>query len=64
MRTFIIIWSGQLVSTVGSSMTGFALTLWAWEVTGSATALALVEFFAQMPSDHPGCRSNCRSPQS
>jgi MFS transporter, DHA3 family, macrolide efflux protein len=50
MRTFIIIWVGQLVSTIGSKMTGFALILWAWELTGSATALALVEFFSQLPS--------------
>lgn len=49
MRTFIIIWLGQLVSTVGSYMTSFALTLWAWEITGSATALALVGFFSQLP---------------
>lgn len=49
MRTFIIIWLGQLVSTVGSYMTSFALTLWVWEVTGSATALALVGFFSQLP---------------
>lgn len=49
MRTFIIIWAGQLASTIGSYMTEFALTLWAWEVTGSATALALVGFFSQLP---------------
>lgn len=49
MRTFITIWLGQLASTIGSYMTGFALTLWAWEVTGSATALALVSFFSQLP---------------
>ncbi|MBE9077517.1 MFS transporter [Romeria aff. gracilis LEGE 07310] len=49
MRTFIIIWAGQLASTIGSKMTGFALTLWAWDVTGSATALALVGFFYQLP---------------
>jgi MFS family permease len=48
MRTFTIIWFGQLVSTIGSYMTEFALTLWAWEVTGSATALALVGFFSQL----------------
>ncbi|NCJ08623.1 MFS transporter [Synechococcales cyanobacterium C] len=49
MRTFIIIWFGQLVSTIGSYMTEFALILWAWEITGSATALALVGFFSQLP---------------
>lgn len=49
MRTFTLIWLGQLVSTIGSYMTGFALTLWAWNLTGSATALALVGFFSQLP---------------
>ena len=49
MRTFSIIWFGQLVSTIGSHMTEFALVLWAWNLTGSATALALVGFFSQLP---------------
>lgn len=49
MRTFAIIWFGQLVSTIGSYMTEFALTIWAWDATGSATALALVGFFSQLP---------------
>lgn len=31
-------------------MSEFALTLWAWELTGSATALALVGFFSLLPS--------------
>ncbi len=50
MTTFIIIWFGQMVSTIGSRMTVFALTVWAWQVTGSATALALVSFFFFAPS--------------
>lgn len=49
MRTFIVIWLGQLVSTLGNHMSGFALVVWAWEVTGSATALALVGFFYELP---------------
>ena len=49
MRIFTLIWLGQFVSTIGSYMTYFALTLWAWDITGSATALALVSFFAQLP---------------
>lgn len=49
MRTFTIIWIGQLVSTIGSYMTEFALSIWAWQLTGSATALALVGFFSQLP---------------
>ncbi|MBF2048473.1 MAG: MFS transporter [Leptolyngbya sp. IPPAS B-1204] len=49
MRIFTVIWFGQLVSTIGSYMTEFALVLWVWEVTGSATALTLVGFFSQLP---------------
>jgi DHA3 family macrolide efflux protein-like MFS transporter len=49
LRTFLLIWSGQTVSLIGSSMTGFAFTIWVWELTGQATALALFGFFAQMP---------------
>jgi MFS transporter, DHA3 family, macrolide efflux protein len=50
MRNFITIWLGQLVSTFGSRMTSFATTIWAWEITGQATALALVNFFTLLPS--------------
>ncbi|MEM8639252.1 MAG: MFS transporter [Cyanobacteria bacterium P01_G01_bin.54] len=46
MQTFLILWFGQLVSAIGSQMTLFALTVWAWEQTGSATTLALIGFFA------------------
>ncbi|MGL5795860.1 MAG: MFS transporter [Waterburya sp.] len=49
MRKFTLIWFGQLISTIGSYMSEFALTLWAWEATGSATALALVGFSSQLP---------------
>ncbi|MEO0409734.1 MAG: MFS transporter, partial [Cyanobacteria bacterium P01_A01_bin.135] len=49
MQRFIRIWAGQLVSTIGSYMTVFALMIWAWGETGSATSLALVTFFSQLP---------------
>jgi DHA3 family macrolide efflux protein-like MFS transporter len=45
MRGFTMVWIGQVVSLLGSGMTWFALTIWAWELTGQATALALVAFF-------------------
>ena len=28
MRKFVIIWIGQLISTIGSGLTGFALSIW------------------------------------
>ncbi|MEM1291581.1 MAG: MFS transporter [Cyanobacteria bacterium P01_H01_bin.162] len=49
LRTFLTIWLGQLGSNVGGRMTHFAMTLWIWDLTHQATALALVGFFTQLP---------------
>lgn len=49
MFAFTVVWIGQIISLLGTSMTGFALTIWAYEKTGSATALALVGFFFVTP---------------
>lgn len=50
MRAFIFIWIGQFVSLLGTGMSRFALTIWAFQITGEATALALVGFFSFAPS--------------
>ena len=50
MGTFTVIWLGQVLSLMGTAMTAFALTIWAWQVTGEATALALVGFFSFAPT--------------
>lgn len=49
MQTFSIMWFGQLVSQLGTGMTRFALLIWAYEQTGSATTLALLGFFSWVP---------------
>lgn len=49
MRIFLILWIGQLASILGSEMTNFAVTIWAWEVTGQATPLSFILFFTQTP---------------
>lgn len=49
MTAFTIVWFGQVVSLVGTAMTGFALTLWAYRTTGLATALSMVAFFGFAP---------------
>jgi MFS transporter, DHA3 family, macrolide efflux protein len=49
MTAFSIVWFGQFVSLLGTGMTRFAITLWAWDQTGQATTLALVGFFAFAP---------------
>ena len=50
MLGFSIVWLGQLVSMTGSGMTRFALTIWVWQETGEATALALVALFSFAPA--------------
>lgn len=49
MPAFTIVWIGQIISLLGTSMTGFGQTIWAYEKTGSATVLALVGFFFVTP---------------
>jgi len=41
MRTFLIIWFGQLISTLGSGLTSFAFGVWVYLETGSTTLFAL-----------------------
>lgn len=48
-RTFGTIWIGQLVSLVGSGLTGFALGVWVLEHTASVTQYTLTVFFAGLP---------------
>jgi DHA3 family macrolide efflux protein-like MFS transporter len=49
MFGFGVVWLAQVVSLLGTGMTQFALTIWAWQVTGQATALSLVGFFGYFP---------------
>ncbi len=49
MKTFLIIWIGQLSSMLGSGLIGFALAVWIFEQTGQATPFALTGLFAVLP---------------
>ncbi|MEM7336963.1 MAG: MFS transporter [Chloroflexota bacterium] len=49
MKTFIIIWFGQLISRVGTAMTKFGFLVWVYQQTGLATDVALLGFFAFLP---------------
>jgi uncharacterized repeat protein (TIGR01451 family) len=49
MRAFGIVWFGQVISLLGSAMTAFAVTIWVYEGTEKATALALTGFFFVTP---------------
>jgi MFS family permease len=50
LTTFLIIWAGQLVSIVGSGLTGFALGVYVYQETGSVTQLGLVLLANTLPS--------------
>jgi MFS transporter, DHA3 family, macrolide efflux protein len=49
MPGFLLVWFGQLISLTGTAMSQFALAYWAWQETGSATALSLTIFFGFGP---------------
>lgn len=49
MRGFVVIWIGQLVSGLGSGLTGFALPVWIYQQTGSAEQFGLLFFAATIP---------------
>jgi MFS family permease len=49
MKVFVITWLGQSVSLIGSGLTGFALGVWVFQQTGSATQFALIGLCALLP---------------
>jgi MFS transporter, DHA3 family, macrolide efflux protein len=49
LRTFLVVWLGQVVSLLGSGLTGFALGVRVYQETGSVTRFALIAFFASLP---------------
>ena len=48
-NTFLTVWVGQYVSTLGSSLTAFAAAWWVFEQTGSATQFSLTVLFEVLP---------------
>ncbi len=48
-NTFLTVWVGQFVSTLGSSLTAFAAAWWVFERTGSATQFSLTVLFEVLP---------------
>ncbi len=47
---FLIIWSGQLISAIGSGLTAFSLGVYTFQNTHSAISYSLVILFAFLPS--------------
>ena len=47
---FLLLWFGELVSSIGSGLTAFGLGVYIFKVTGSAASMALVTLLGFLPS--------------
>jgi MFS transporter, DHA3 family, macrolide efflux protein len=48
-RPFVVLWAGQFASMAGSSVSGFALGIYAYQLTGSVTALGSIYALSFLP---------------
>ncbi len=49
MKAFYTVWAGQVLSMLGSELTGFALGVWVFQQTGSVTKFATIIFATTLP---------------
>lgn len=49
MKSYLLLWSTQSLSGLGSAMTGYALVLWLYQKTGSALETALLSVCSYAP---------------
>ena len=47
---FMLLWSGELVSAIGGGLTGFGLSVYVFQHTGSAASMGLVTLLAFLPT--------------
>ncbi len=50
LRSFLILWGSQSISSLGTAMTNFALVIWAYEQKGTATSITLLSVCSYLPS--------------
>jgi MFS family permease len=49
MSIFVLVWLGQLVSLLGSSLSNFALDVWVYQQSGSVTHLSFLILLTSLP---------------
>lgn len=49
LKDYLVLWSTQFLSTLGSSMTSFALILWSYQAEGSALTTAILSVCSYVP---------------
>ena len=47
---FMILWLGELISSIGSGLTSFGLGVYIFETTGSVTNMALITLLGFLPN--------------
>lgn len=50
LKPFLWLWASQSLSAMGTAMTDYALIVWAYEQTGSASSLTLLTLCAYLPT--------------
>lgn len=48
-KKFIFLWAGELISAIGSGLTSFGLGVYAYNVTGKVSAMAIITLLAFLP---------------
>ena len=49
-RRFLLLWSGELISSIGGGLTSFGLGVYIFRQTGSAASMALVTLLGFLPT--------------
>ena len=50
LRKFILLWAGELISSIGGGLTSFGLGVYIFQQTGSAASMALVTLLGFLPT--------------
>ncbi len=50
MKKFTLIWSGELISSIGSGMTAFALAVYVYQATGNVSLVSMISLAAFLPT--------------
>lgn len=50
LKSFLVLWSTQGLSELGSAMTSYAMIIWAYQQTGKATSITLLSVCSFLPS--------------
>lgn len=50
MKKFVLIWLGELISSIGSGMTAFALSIYVYQAAGSVSLVSLISLAAFLPT--------------